>query len=133
MMGLAVARSNGARENSAEMCKAFPPLGAAMSKVQMIVASKGIDQPAFSSERDDVLQLFDGWCDTPANVGLDTLQDLMSHMTFGLRRLRLSAVGRHWDPSPVIPRRADLGDTRSNSICPIMSEGYDARHRKPRA
>jgi hypothetical protein len=68
-------------KDSAELCKAFDPLGKAMNNLQKVSAPKGVDQQAFSSDRDGLLQLFDGasnWCDTPANVGLDTLRDVMS-------------------------------------------------------
>ncbi|MDB4959826.1 MAG: hypothetical protein JWO36_7395 [Myxococcales bacterium] len=76
----ALTQANAAKD-SAELCKAFPPLLTAMSKLQMISAPKGVDQQMFSSQRDALLQLFDGadaWCDKPANIGLDTLQHLMS-------------------------------------------------------
>lgn len=78
---------------SAELCKAFEPLNKAMTKLQQISAPKGIDQQAFSSERSSLLQLFDGasnWCDSPANVGLDTLQEVMSD----IRTRFVALVGR---------------------------------------
>src|SRR3569623_3128091 len=66
--------------DSAAVCKLFDPLGNAMTKLQQVSAPKGVDAQMFASERDALIQLFDGasnFCDTPANVGIDSLQALM--------------------------------------------------------
>jgi hypothetical protein len=66
--------------DSAAVCKLFDPLGNAMNKLQQVSAPKGVDAQMFSSQRDALIQLFDGasnFCDKPADVGVDTLQALM--------------------------------------------------------
>jgi hypothetical protein len=66
--------------DSATICKLFDPLGNAMNKLQQVSAPKGVDAQMFSSQRDALIQLFDGasnFCDKPADVGVDTLQALM--------------------------------------------------------
>jgi hypothetical protein len=67
--------------DSAALCKLFDPLGNAMNKLQQVSAPKGVDAQVFASQRDALIQLFDGasnFCDKPADVGVDTLQALMS-------------------------------------------------------
>lgn len=67
--------------DSAAVCKLFDPLGNAMNKLQQVSAPKGVDAQMFSSQRDALIQLFDGasnFCDKPADVGVDTLQALMN-------------------------------------------------------
>lgn len=66
--------------DSAALCKLFDPLGTAMTKLQQVSAPTGVASQVFSSQRDALIQLFDGasnFCDNPANVGVDTLQALM--------------------------------------------------------
>ena len=66
--------------DSAALCKLFDPLGNAMTKLQQVSAPKGVEAQVFSSQRDALIQLFDGasnFCDNPKNVGVDTLQALM--------------------------------------------------------
>ncbi len=66
--------------DSAALCKLFDPLGTTVAKLQQVTAPKGVKSQVFSSQRDALIQLFDGasnFCDNPATVGVDTLQALM--------------------------------------------------------
>ena len=70
-------------KDTVTVCKAFSPLNKAMTRLLDVSAPPGVDAMMFSSQRSAVLQIFDGseaWCQHPEDVGVDTLQSLMSDL-----------------------------------------------------
>lgn len=92
-----------AANDSTELCKTFEPLNKAMTNLLRVSAPNGVDSQVFSSQRSAVLQLFDGassWCDSPQNVGVDTLQGLMSDIRTQFKGMRNLIVPRAcWPPA----------------------------------